>query len=169
MKSVVTLSRKAKVGFELLQYCDHVLDLLFQFKLLFRVGLLALVLVCASFSVYFPSDLFQGLQYFGSSTASHRELVANCPGAAEPAGLSVLYALGVAYMFLSLAILADDFFVPALVVLSEKMKLSPDVAGATLMAAGGSSPELFTSAVGTFLRSDVGFGAIVSVSVGLQC
>jgi K+-dependent Na+/Ca+ exchanger-like protein len=33
------------------------------------------------------------------------------------------------------------------------------------MAAGGSSPELFTNLAGTFLRSDVGFGAIVGSAV----
>lgn len=33
------------------------------------------------------------------------------------------------------------------------------------MAAGGSSPELFTSAMGTFMRSNVGFGAIVGSAV----
>lgn len=34
-------------------------------------------------------------------------------------------------------------------------------AGATLMAAGGSAPELFTSLVGTFRQSDIGFGTII--------
>jgi K+-dependent Na+/Ca+ exchanger-like protein len=60
---------------------------------------------------------------------------------------------------------SDDFFVPALEVIADWWELSPDVAGATLMAAGGSSPELFTNLAGTFLRSDVGFGAIVGSAV----
>ena len=34
--------------------------------------------------------------------------------------------------------------------MADKMKLSRDVAGATLMAAGGSAPELATSIIGTF-------------------
>jgi Ca2+/Na+ antiporter len=33
--------------------------------------------------------------------------------------------------------------------------------GATLMAAGGSAPELFTSLIGTFRESEIGFGTIV--------
>ena len=45
------------------------------------------------------------------------------------------------------------------------MNLSMDVAGATLMAAGGSAPELFTSMIGTFKESDVGFGTIVGSAV----
>eukprot|EP00559_Dactyliosolen_fragilissimus_P007397 CAMPEP_0184871144 /NCGR_PEP_ID=MMETSP0580-20130426/40151_1 /TAXON_ID=1118495 /ORGANISM="Dactyliosolen fragilissimus" /LENGTH=474 /DNA_ID=CAMNT_0027373693 /DNA_START=567 /DNA_END=1988 /DNA_ORIENTATION=- len=40
-----------------------------------------------------------------------------------------------------------------------------DVSGATLMAAGGSAPELFTSFIGTFTKSDVGFGTIVGSAV----
>jgi Ca2+/Na+ antiporter len=63
------------------------------------------------------------------------------------------------------AIVADEYFVPALDVISQNWELSDDVSGATLMAAGGSAPELFTAAVGTFLRSDVGFGAIVGSAV----
>lgn len=48
-------------------------------------------------------------------------------------------------MFLALALVCDHFFVPSLDVIIEKFGISPDVAGATLMAAGGSAPELFTS------------------------
>ena len=70
-------------------------------------------------------------------------------------------------MFLALAIVCDEFFVSALeVIASEKyMNLSMDVAGATLMAAGGSAPELFTSFVGTFQESDIGIGTIVGSAV----
>jgi len=75
--------------------------------------------------------------------------------------------LGVLYMFLALAIVVDEYFVPSLDIISEKMNLSPDIAGATLMAAGGSAPELFTSFIGVFMRppSDVGFGTIVGSAV----
>ena len=77
----------------------------------------------------------------------------------------MFYILGVLYVFIALAIVADELFVPALEVLSEKWELSEDVAGATLMAAGGSSPELSTNLVATFLGSDVGFGTIVGSAV----
>jgi len=77
----------------------------------------------------------------------------------------ILYILGVAYMFLALSICCDEFFVPALEVMSEKLGVSDEVAGATLMAAGGSAPELFTSFIGTFQGSDVGFGTIVGSAV----
>ena len=70
-------------------------------------------------------------------------------------------------MFLALAIVCDEFFVPALEEMANEdhMNLSMDVAGATLMAAGGSAPELFTSMIGTFKESDVGFGTIVGSAV----
>ena len=51
-------------------------------------------------------------------------------------------------MFTGIAYVCDDYFVPALEVIVEKLGLSDDVAGATFMAAGSSAPELFTSIVG---------------------
>ena len=69
-------------------------------------------------------------------------------------------------MFLALAIICDEFFVPALHVISSILKISDDVAGATFMAAGGSAPELFTSIIGVFFSdSQVGFGTIVGSAV----
>ena len=69
-------------------------------------------------------------------------------------------------MFYALAIVCDEYFVPALEVVTDKLALSPDVAGATFMAAGGSAPELFTSIIGVFLtQSNVGIGTIVGSAV----
>jgi len=59
----------------------------------------------------------------------------------------------------------DEFFVPALESIGDALELTPDISGATLMAAGGSAPELFTSFVGTFGRSAIGFGTIVGSAV----
>ena len=79
----------------------------------------------------------------------------------------VFAALGVLYMFLALAICCDEFFVPALEEMSSKrhLNLSMDVAGATLMAAGGSAPELFSSLFGTFQESEIGFGTIIGSAI----
>ena len=44
------------------------------------------------------------------------------------------------WMFTAMAIVCDEYFVPALEVMAEEMGISEDVAGATLMAAGGSAP-----------------------------
>ena len=80
-------------------------------------------------------------------------------------GMVPLYLLIILYCFLGLAIVCDELFVPALEIMAEKMELSNDVAGATLMAAGGSAPELATSLFGTFAGSDVGMGTIVGSAV----
>ena len=85
----------------------------------------------------------------------------------DPEWMCVFYAVGVLYMFLALAICCDEFFVPALEEMSSKrhLNLSMDVAGATLMAAGGSAPELFSSLFGTFQESEIGFGTIIGSAV----
>jgi len=72
-----------------------------------------------------------------------------CADLVSPAVQILILTLGVIYMFCGLAIVCDEFFVPALEVMAEKFELKDDVAGATLMAAGGSAPELFTSLIGT--------------------
>jgi len=95
---------------------------------------------------------------------------AECSSPGEIANSKILlFAViaGVLYMFVAIAIVCDEFFVPALEEIASEnyLNLSMDVAGATLMAAGGSAPELFTSFIGTFQRSEVGFGTIVGSAV----
>ncbi|XP_077419692.1 sodium/potassium/calcium exchanger 1-like isoform X7 [Vanacampus margaritifer] len=81
-------------------------------------------------------------------------------------GWVLLHAIGMIYMFVALAIVCDEFFVPALEVITNKLDISDDVAGATFMAAGGSAPELFTSVIGVFVsHSNVGIGTIVGSAV----
>ncbi|XP_067409246.1 sodium/potassium/calcium exchanger 2 [Emydura macquarii macquarii] len=81
-------------------------------------------------------------------------------------GAVILHILGMIYMFIALAIVCDEFFVPSLTVITEKLAISDDVAGATFMAAGGSAPELFTSLIGVFIsHSNVGIGTIVGSAV----
>ncbi|XP_068140921.1 sodium/potassium/calcium exchanger Nckx30C isoform X3 [Drosophila tropicalis] len=81
-------------------------------------------------------------------------------------GAVILHIIGVIYMFVALAIVCDEFFVPSLDVIIEKLGITDDVAGATFMAAGGSAPELFTSVIGVFVSfDDVGIGTIVGSAV----
>lgn len=70
------------------------------------------------------------------------------------------------YMFKALGTICDEYFVPALEVIVEKLQLSNDVAGATFMAAGSSAPELFTSLVATFLIvNEGGVGTIIGSAI----
>eukprot|EP00038_Savillea_parva_P031630 m.88945 g.88945 ORF g.88945 m.88945 type:complete len:757 (-) comp9776_c1_seq1:103-2373(-) len=80
-------------------------------------------------------------------------------------GWIVLYIVIVIHVFIGIAILADDYFVPSLEAISHKLDLSEDVAGATFMAAGSSAPELFTGLAGAAVESDVGVGTIVGSAV----
>lgn len=77
-----------------------------------------------------------------------------------------------AVLFYLLAIICDEFFVPSIDILSHKLKLSSDVAGATLLAVGSSAPELFASTIAVFGLAgkgediaDVGAGTIVGSAI----
>ena len=95
-----------------------------------------------------------------------RRLDGGCVEPADPKWLAFFYTLGILWLFLALAIVADEYFVPALDIIAEEWKLSPDVAGATLLAAGGSAPELFTNLSAVVQdSSSTGFGAIVGSAV----
>ncbi|VDK80152.1 unnamed protein product [Dibothriocephalus latus] len=77
-------------------------------------------------------------------------------------GAVIIHILASAYMFLALAIVCDEYFIPCLEIISQVLRLQPDVAGATFMAAGSSAPELATTLVGVFIaRDDIGLGAVV--------
>ena len=118
-----------------------------------------------------PNQLFSeaNVQAENSNNNAVGEEAVVCPElqSADPSWLAVFYTIGILYMFLALAIVCDEFFVPALEEISSEhhLNLSMDVAGATLMAAGGSAPELFTNFVGTFQESDIGIGTIVGSAV----
>mmetsp|Transcript_68234 Transcript_68234/g.163735 ORF Transcript_68234/g.163735 Transcript_68234/m.163735 type:complete len:754 (+) Transcript_68234:203-2464(+) len=81
-------------------------------------------------------------------------------------GAIILHIIGLLYTFVALAIACDECFVPALEVITERLSLPKDVAGATFMAAGGSAPEFFTSMIGAVVvESDIGIGTIVGSAV----
>jgi Ca2+/Na+ antiporter len=70
-------------------------------------------------------------------------------------GLSVITVLA----FWSQAAVTEERFVPALNVIATKFNIPDDIAGATLMAAGASSPELFSSIMALFVtHSALGLG-----------
>jgi len=96
-----------------------------------------------------------------------------CDGYIETNYFYIVVAMlcwGIFYMFWALSIICDDYFVASLEEISEALGLSPDVAGATFMAAGSSAPELFTSLMGVFaVKNDVGVGTIVGSAVFNLC
>ena len=62
------------------------------------------------------------------------------------------------YMFVGLYVLCEKYFVPTLTIIGDKMGLSEDVCGATLMAAGSSSPEFLLAIIGTFFFAEENSG-----------
>lgn len=81
-------------------------------------------------------------------------------------GAFVLHVILAAYMFLALALVCDDYFVPSCERCCQVLKLQEDVAGATFMAAGSSAPELATAIIGVFIaKDDIGLGAVVGSAV----
>ena len=77
-------------------------------------------------------------------------------------------ALLLVFTFYALARLIDLFFVETLEIISKKLKLSSDVAGATFMAVGSSAPELFVSILALTKVSEqqsLGAGTIVGSAI----
>jgi len=76
----------------------------------------------------------------------------------------IVPALGLIVSFYLLARICDLFFVESLEIIAEKLKMSSDVAGATLMAIGTSAPEFFTALIALFIaggmHENVGFNKV---------
>jgi len=73
------------------------------------------------------------------------------------------------FTFYALARVVDVYFVETLEIISKRLKLSSDIAGATFMAAGSSAPELFVSFLALFKVSEssqsIGAGTIVGSAI----
>lgn len=66
-----------------------------------------------------------------------------------------------------MAKICDDYFVASLEIITKKLKISDDVAGATFMAVGSSAPELFTAIIALTKVGveSVGAGTIVGSAI----
>lgn len=83
-------------------------------------------------------------------------------------GGAILYAFLMFYIFCGLAIICDDYFCESLEKISDDLNLSPNVAGATFMAAGSSAPELFVSLADNVFATEpksLGVGTIVGSAI----
>ncbi|XP_028900222.2 sodium/potassium/calcium exchanger 4-like [Zeugodacus cucurbitae] len=81
-------------------------------------------------------------------------------------GWITLHILLALYCFWLLAVICDDYFLPAIELICQALQMRADVVGATFMAVATSSPELFMNCVGTFVtKGDIGIGTIVGSSV----
>ena len=81
-------------------------------------------------------------------------------------GMWIFLIVVAAVSFWSQATVTEERFVPALNVIADKFNIPDDIAGATLMAAGASSPELFSSFVALFItHSSLGLGTVFGSEV----
>ncbi|KAM4572629.1 sodium/potassium/calcium exchanger 1-like isoform 2-T3 [Odontesthes bonariensis] len=81
-------------------------------------------------------------------------------------GWVILHIVGMMYMFVSLLVVCDKFFIPALGVIMDKLGISEDVAGATFMAAGRSIPKFFSLLMGVLIEhSNASIGSVVGSAV----
>ncbi|XP_061773102.1 sodium/potassium/calcium exchanger 1-like isoform X2 [Nerophis ophidion] len=81
-------------------------------------------------------------------------------------GWVVLHMIGIVYTFVSLAVVCNELFVPALWGIIDKLDISHDVAGPTIMAAARSIPKLVITIIGDFFSySIVGMGNIVGSAI----
>lgn len=70
------------------------------------------------------------------------------------------------YGFLFITFVCQDYFLPSVLYICIDLGLSPDVAGATFMAAATCTSELLVSTIGTFVtKSDLGVGTVVGSGV----
>mmetsp|Transcript_90896 Transcript_90896/g.177893 ORF Transcript_90896/g.177893 Transcript_90896/m.177893 type:complete len:747 (+) Transcript_90896:58-2298(+) len=120
--------------------------------------------------LFFKILLFLG--FFSFSLAADDDCPCCKSSGVDPAPDWVTYGgfliliIAVIAMFWGLALVCEEFFVPALNILCEEWKIPDDVAGATFMAAGASSPELFTGIIGLLIYdSNIGVGTVVGSEI----
>lgn len=82
--------------------------------------------------------------------------------------ISILSLITIAISFYIMAKVIDDYFIESLNNISNWLKLTPSVAGATIMAMGTSAPELSTALIALFLPNTnpaTGIGTIVGSAI----
>ncbi|MCA9930084.1 MAG: calcium/sodium antiporter [Anaerolineales bacterium] len=80
----------------------------------------------------------------------------------------ILWILELVLAFYLLAQVVEIYFVETLAIISKRLKLSSDIAGATFMAVGSSAPELFVSILALFRvqeQQSIGAGTIVGSAI----
>ncbi|XP_022178299.1 sodium/potassium/calcium exchanger 3-like [Myzus persicae] len=81
-------------------------------------------------------------------------------------GAIVIHLILAFYGFLFITFVCQDYFLPSVLYICLDLGISPDVAGATFMAAATCTSELLVSVIGTFVtKSDLGVGTVVGSGV----
>lgn len=74
----------------------------------------------------------------------------------------ILYVIGIIYVFMCIREICSQCFLPTIDFIIARYSIKPEVAGSTLLAMGGSAPEIFIMFFGTFLaESAIGHSTIL--------
>jgi K+-dependent Na+/Ca+ exchanger-like protein len=82
--------------------------------------------------------------------------------------LVIIYGIGIIFSFVILARITNVYFITSLDILARKLKMSSDMAGATLMAIGSSAPELTIAIIAVLMpgeHAEIGLGTIVGSAI----
>jgi len=74
-----------------------------------------------------------------------------------------IWVLLAVYLMAGQFVICEEYFVPILAQLGNRLKMEEDVQGATLLAVGSSSPELFTALIGAILYPEANVGPSTNV------
>jgi K+-dependent Na+/Ca+ exchanger-like protein len=78
----------------------------------------------------------------------------------------ILILFGLIISFCGMAIVCEEYFVPALNVFCDDLKIPDDVAGATIMSMGNSAPEFFASIISIFVtKTALGLGTALGSAI----
>ena len=98
---------------------------------------------------------------------THDKSAAAASFAAAPHWLKVpMLTVWAVILFAAIGGVADRFFAPAVERIAKRLKLSEDVAGATLLALGGAAPDIFTQAAAIAESATPDARLAISESVG---
>ena len=98
---------------------------------------------------------------------THDKSAAAASFAAAPHWLKVpMLTVWAVILFAAIGGVADRFFAPAVERIAKRLKLSEDVAGATLLALGGAAPDIFTQAAAIAESATPDVRLAISESVG---
>ncbi|KAF6210501.1 hypothetical protein GE061_013607 [Apolygus lucorum] len=112
------------------------------------------------------TKIIQEIHHEEGCAASSVEHFPSLPLPGGPLLSTSITLVAVGCLFVFLVRVCDKHFVSCIKTIGKASKLSSDVAGATLMAAAVSCPDLFINLIGTFVtQGDIGIGTIVGCGI----
>ncbi|OQR73641.1 sodium/potassium/calcium exchanger 6-like, partial [Tropilaelaps mercedesae] len=91
-------------------------------------------------------------------------------GSGEVLPALLLLVLWITILFIGLGVTADDFLTPALILISNTLRLSQNIAGVTFLAFGNGAPDIISSLAGVeSARPDLVIGELFGAGIFVTC